>query len=198
MTTADAGTPTPTARRPLPPEPGGRQKKRGRETAIDMIRSLGLVMLIVVPVWFFAQPPDSDEAEIRVIDPVPELQAWTTTVEQAPVPGALPDDWRPTAAQYLRAPEGVRVGYNTPSREYAEYAASTGPAAEVIEEFVGDQPPTGTVDVAGQQWQRYDDEDGSISLVRPFGTVTVVVGTLRASAQLDELVTLAEGVRPAA
>ena len=64
------------------PAPPGAQavvrKKRGRESAGDMLRSLGVVLVLVVLMWFLAQPPDSDEQRVRVVDP-------TTDVASSPV-----------------------------------------------------------------------------------------------------------------
>lgn len=163
-----------------------------------MVRSLGLVLLVIVPVWFLAQPPASDVAQVRVVDPSSDLRAWTQTVPRAPVPGALPDGWRPTVSQLLRDPAGLRVGWNTPSAAYAELAETAGPPAAFVADTVGQVPASGVVDIAGAPWQRYVEADGSISLVRTEGSATVVVGTRRGTAPLAELVRLAGSLRPGA
>jgi hypothetical protein len=173
------------------------KKKRGRETVTDMVRSLGLVMLIVVPLWFLAQPGRDAEQEIRVVDPAQDIAAWTEAVPGAPVPGQ-PDDWRQTVSDYERSPAGLRLGWNTARARYAEFAATTGPAEAFVEEFVGRFASDGSVDVDGAVWEQYTEDDGSISLVREFDDgVTVVVGTRRATAYLDELFELAASIRPA-
>lgn len=177
-----------------PPPPA---KRRGRETATDMVRSLGLVLAAVVAVWYLAQPPDSDVAQLRVVDPSSDLSAWSNSDRTAPAPDGLPADWRPTVSEYSSPPDTLRVGYNTPSRQYAEFAASAGPSAEFLEQVVGGAPQSGSVDVDGTPWARYVDDDGSVSLVRSAGPITVVVGTLRATASDDELLVLARSVRPA-
>lgn len=175
--------------------PPSGKKKRGRESAGDMIRSLGIVLIIVVAVWFFAQPPKSDEkAGVREIDPAPQAQQWTTAVPGAPVPQDLPEGWRPTAAYYDPAPDRLRIPHVTPSGTYAEFAASTAPAQEFVPEITGAQGSTETVEVDGEPWELWVQDDGSRSLVRAFGDVVVVVGTLRATASLDELTTFADGV----
>ena len=169
----------------------GVPKKRGRETAGDMLRSLGLVLVLVVALWFFAQPPDSDEQELRVVDPAVDVAAFAADVPQAPVPGALPETWRTTSSTYVGDPSGLRVGYVTPSGRYAEYAASTAAREEYLPEIAG-EPSTRLDDVraGGSTWQQYRDEDGSLSLVRSYGSTLVVVGTVRATASLAELETL--------
>lgn len=172
------------------------KRKHGRETAADMVRSLGLIMLVVVPVWFFAQPPASDEATIRLVDPVPQITAWRGAVPGAPAPEGLPDRWRTTVARYDSAPDRLRLGHVTPAEQYAEFAASTGPADEWVAQLTGEAPVVGTVDVDGTSWTQHREADGSLSLVRRDGNVTVVVGTLRSTASLEELRVLAAAVRP--
>lgn len=177
-----------------PPQP---KKKRGRETAIDMARSLGLCLLVVVPIWYLAQPPDSAEQRVRTVDQAPEVSAWQASADPAPAPRALPQDWQATVAQGVRQPVGLRLGWVTAPDRYVEFAATTGPAGPFVEEVTGAKEAAGTVDVDGTAWQRYEEpDDGSVSLVRTTDEITVVVGTRRSSASDDELRTLAESVRP--
>ena len=169
--------------------------KRGRETTLDMVRSLGLVMIIVVVVWFFAQPPSSDEQGIRVVDPSADLTAFSRDQPDVPVPAALPDRWRPTSSTYATGEQLLRVGYVTPSDTYAEYAAVAGPVVEVRDAYTGDGVLREEVLVDGEVWELYEDEDGSLSLVRTYGEITVVVGTLRSSAGLGDLDALVRSLR---
>jgi hypothetical protein len=177
-----------------PPSPPPK-KKRGREDATDMVRSLGLVLLVVIPLWFLAQPGRDAEQELRVVDSSADLDAWTENVPGAPVPAQL-EGWRQTVSDYQRSPAGLRLGWNTPRDRYAEFAATTGPGEPFVEEIVGGMAPDGDVDVDGAAWRQYTEDDGSISLVREFDGVTVVVGTRRATAYLDELFELARTVAP--
>lgn len=163
---------------------------RGRETAVDMVRSLGLVLAAVVMIWFFAQPPASDQEEIRVVDPAGELSAFAAAQPGSPVPRSLPEQWRATSSTL--APGSVRVGYVTPSEQYAEYAASSAPQA--LADLTGAGRRLASVDVAGTAWEQYQDSDGSLSLVRSYGSVTVVLGTLRSTADLTELTVLARSL----
>ncbi len=161
-----------------------------------MVRSLGLCLLVVVPIWYLAQPPDSAEQRVRVVDQAPEVQAWRATSEAAPVPRAVPNAWQPTVAQYVRQPTGLRLGWNTGPDRHAEFAATTGPSGPFVAELAGVERPEGTVDVDGTAWQRYVEDDGSVSLVRVDSVFTVVVGTRRSTATDDELLLLARRVRP--
>lgn len=177
--------------------PAAPSKKRGRESVLDMLRSLGLCLLVVIPIWYLAQPPDSAEQRLRVVDQAPDVQAWQATSPSAPVPGPVPQGWQPTVSQSVRSPVGLRLGWNTGGGRYVEFAASTGAAGSFVEQATGSTSDEGDVDVAGTAWQRYvDDEDGSVSLVRSAGSITVVVGTLRSTATEPELIALARRVRP--
>lgn len=178
-------------------EQAPKKSKRGRESAADMVRSLGLVIAVVVPIWFFAQAPASDEAEIRVVDPASAIAAFAVDVPSVPVPGGLPEQWRATSATY--APGALRVGWVTPAEQYAEYAASTAPREEFLQATVGEQArPAEAVTVDGVAWEQFVEPDGSRSLVRSYGAATVVVGTERATAGPEELAVLLGSLTAAA
>ena len=167
-----------------------KKSKRGRETALDMVRSLGLVVLVIVPVWFLAQAPESDEAELREVDPSSAIDSFSRDVPGAPVPGELPDGWRSTVAAYDAAPS-LRVGWVTPEHEYAEYAAGTGAPDEVVRGLVGaESERLDPLTVDGVAWEQFREPDGSLSFTRTYDEVTVVIGTLRATADRDELAVL--------
>lgn len=168
------------------------KQKRGRETVGDMIRSLGVVMVLVVAFFVFAQPQPSDKKEIRVIDPAVEIRSFTRAVPGGLVPGTLPAEWKPTVAVFEPSRNALRVGYNTPQRQYAEFFASPGPAAAFLAEAAGrDVEEIGPVQVGAVSWTQVRDADGSLSLHRTADGLTVVVGSLRSSASLDELRVLA-------
>jgi len=174
-----------------PPAAPARKRQRGRESVGDMVRSLGLVMLIVVPIWFFAQPPDSDEQSLRVVDPSQDIGLLQRASPGVPVPGALPEGWRTTSSTL--DPQDLRIGYVTPSGEYAEYAASARP--EFLTEITGGGEEVGTLPVGGQSWRQYDDGDEHTTLVRDAGGRTVAVGGVRETTTLAELEALAAATR---
>jgi hypothetical protein len=112
------------------------------------------------------------------------------------VPGPLPPGWRATSSTL--EPGALRIGWVTPSGEYAEYLSGTAPAAQVLPDSTGSATQTGTVQVGtGQavEWREFSDRDGHTSLVREQAGATVVVGGLRETATAEELRELAAAVR---
>ncbi len=179
---------TTTTVRPAPPG-----RRRGRETALDMLRSLGIVMLIVVPLWFLAQPNSGDAKQIRVVDPTAEITAFRQAAPTLPVPTAVPAGWQATSSTL--EPGALRIGWVVPGDTYAEYAASTAAAATFLPTITGSAQEIGTADIGGTAWRELRDGDGHTSYVREVGGGTVVVGGERESAPPAQLRLLAAAVR---
>jgi len=164
------------------------KKKRGRETALDMVRSLAVVFLLVVPLWFFGQSSPGDSKRIRPVDPTEALAAFAADT-RAPVP-ATPSGWVPNVARYDAGV--VRIGYVL-GEHYAEFTGGSGPL--FLETAAGKGSVIGTVDVGGVPWQHFAVTGGPESLLLVRGGTTLVVGGSRENASLRELQTLAATVR---
>jgi hypothetical protein len=151
------------------------KKRRGRESALDMIRTLAVVFALVIPLWFFGQASPSDSKKIRPIDP---SQTYTDyhSVTGGPAP-TTPAGWTP----------------NVQAKHYMEWQGSTGTAW--VYDATGKGSRTGTVSVGGAEWQRWQDGSGHVSLVRSFGKATALVGGVREVATLAELESLAATFR---
>ncbi|MCA1710407.1 MAG: DUF4245 domain-containing protein [Actinobacteria bacterium] len=168
------------------------KRQRGRESAGDMVRSLGLVLAMVVVVFLLAQPPGSDKKQLRVVDASGDVQAFSQVAPDVPVPRTLPG-WRSNVSEYDREGNVLRVGYVTAKGGYAEYDATTAPTPAYLRDLVGDVPQDGTVDIGGVTWRQYRT-GGAISLARDVGGALVVLGSKRDSASLDELRVLARSL----
>jgi hypothetical protein len=107
----------------------------------------------------------------------------------------MPAGWRSTVSTFDPDTGILRIGWVTPSGHYAEYAAATRPATTFVGDLTDQAPSTGTIDIAATRWQTYR-QSGGYSLVRSFGPVPVVLGTLRDTASLDELRVLASRIGP--
>lgn len=176
-----AAQPTASTPAPRPAEPGelrptGRPNARLRQTAADMIRSLALVLGVVAIVLLITLRPQPDP--VRVVDPTPVLlSARAEAVYPVVYPQGLGEGWRPTSARWQPTPASDtvpawHVGFVTPGDEYVQVGqSSTDDADYVVEQTSGGLP-------AGESaggWQRYDNGDGTVSLVRVVDGVTVVI-----------------------
>lgn len=169
-----------------------KKKKRGRESPLDMVRSLGLVLLIVVPLWFLAQPPSSDTKVLRVVDTASDTASYAQAAPGVPVPTGTPDGWRATSSTL--EPGSLRIGWVTPADSYVEYASSTQPAGAFLPGITGDASEVGTFVVGGVTWRQFRDGSGHTSLVQQVGGGSVVVGGVRETGTLEELRVLAAAV----
>lgn len=179
--------PVTTPARPAPPK-----RKRGRESPLDMVRSLGLVLLIVIPVWFLAKPPAGDSERIRVVDPTADIASFRQAAPGVPVPDPPPAGWQATSSTL--EPGALRIGFVVPGDTYAEYAASTAPAAQFLPDITGTGREVGTLVLDGVTWRQVRDSDEHTSLVREVGGGTVVVGGVRETAGFEQLRVLAAAV----
>lgn len=161
--------------------------RRGRETALDMVRTLAVVFALVVPLWFFGQASPSDSKSIRPVDPAPALKDFVEDTK-APVP-STPSGWVVNVTAYDG--DTVRIGY-VRRDSYAEFAGSKD--SGFLEEYAGKGSVDGTVDVDGVTWQRFVSDE-HVSLVRTVAGVTLLVGGVRETASVDELKTIAATVR---
>jgi hypothetical protein len=159
-----------------------------------MVRSMGLVLLLVVPLWFLAQPGRDAEQAVRLVDQGSDRAAWSGAVGGAPLPRP-PADWRPTVTQFVQSPAGLRLGWLTPDDQYVEFAATTAGGGDYVDDITGDAEEQGSAPLGGQTWRRFAEPDGSVSYVRTDGGVTVVVGTRRTTATEDDVAALAATVR---
>jgi hypothetical protein len=107
----------------------------------------------------------------------------------------MPVAWRSTVSTYDPQIRQLRIGWVTPAGNYAEYAATTHATPAFVTDITAQAPQVGTVDVGGVTWREYR-KDRAISLVREYGVTTVVLGTLRDTATLDELRVLAGRLAP--
>ncbi len=166
---------------------------RGRKSLRDMVLSLGVVLAVVGIVVAFEHRGGPG---IRVIDPA-QTYAGARNVAAYPVLlPHLPAGWRATSATNEES-EGrltMRVGWVTPTGQYAQLVESDRPAVEVFDRWLSPGlRPAGSVDVGGVPWQRLPaPQKGDLAIARTGGKVTYLVS---GSAGLPELQTLAGSLR---
>lgn len=166
------------------PQPTGRANARLRQTAMDMIRSLALVLAAVAVILIITHRPQPD-----AVKPVNVTPLLTVARAQAgyPVLVATEAEYVPTSVRWEPTEQTDKVpvwhvGYVTPDTQYVsiDQTASTAPgfiADSTIKGIAGD-----AVTIDGTAWQKYEStgETGtrrSLVLVGPKGT-TVVSGTI--------------------
>jgi hypothetical protein len=153
-----------------------------------MLRTLGVVFALVVPLWFFAQASPGDSKAIRPVDDHAALLAFAQDTH-APVP-STPAGWVVNVARYDS--HVVRVGF-VRKDSYAEFTGGSGEG--FLETYAGKGSVDRTVDVAGTPWQRFRTADGHTSLLREVSGVTLIIGGIRETSTDAELAELAATVR---
>jgi hypothetical protein len=176
--------------------------RRGRETAFDMVRSFGL-MIVVVGVTLLFVPSllhPSAKDKFPAFDASGLIDGFhDVTGRAALVPGPLPSGFRPTAGTLTgpAATERMHIGYAAPGQSFAGLDETVGPTSGLVATVLGAAGTSvdGTVPVAGAVWQRRTSSRGEIALVHRSGGIAVVV---TGSASEPTLVALAASLHPAA
>jgi hypothetical protein len=168
--------------------------KRGRETAFDMVRSLGVVGVILALTLIFVpgllHPSKSQQfPAVDYSDYVSGFLRVTST--EALVPASLPSGWKANAGA-LSGPaviEHLHIGWATPGSQYAGLEESVGPMNGLVRTVLGDrgEKVTGSVGIAGATWQTRTSARGELSLSRTIGSVAVVVTGSATPARLQLL-----------
>lgn len=169
------------------PVPTGK-KKRGRESATDMIRSLVVVFLLVVPLWFFGQAAPSEKKHIRPVDATGAFRDFQADTA-GPVPTSIPRGWVINVQSYDS--QVLRVGYVL-GEHYAEFSGAVG--TSFLSDESGKAQKVSSVQINGAAWDVLESADAHESLVRTVGKVTVLVGGIRETATQEELQLLAATV----
>ena len=170
------------------------KRTRGRETVGDMVRSMGLV-LVVVAVMILLTFRLSPRDPVQTVELGPAVAAARQTAPYGVlVPKGLGEDWLPVSAS-TRVDAGAttwRIGWITPAEDFAAVGQSDQAAAAFVDAFASGAPAAGEVIIDGVRWARLGDPDAKErSLIRSGGagedTVTVVVTGTAAFAELEAL-----------
>ncbi|MFT4189324.1 MAG: DUF4245 domain-containing protein [Aeromicrobium sp.] len=164
------------ARPPAGPPP----KQRGNPSLGDILRSVGVLSLIVLGLWAFGllltHTPD---------DPVRDVD-YATTADSARdaatypllAPGELPEGWRVNAARFEPGEgQAWHLGVLTDDDRYIGLEQEKRSAAEMVAEHAAGAKEAGAVEADGVAWQRYDGPDERITLVSEAAEATTLVTT---------------------
>lgn len=178
-----------------------RNRRHGLETAADMARSMGLVLVVVAFVVVLVNGGRPEPDPVRAVDFSAAARAAAAKIPPFVVarPDAAPAGWRATSARLRDGAGGVvtwELGFVTggePER-YVGLQQVGGPAdavdaavADLLEGFVAD----GTSRVAGRAWERLVAAGGEpperVLLWRPDAGEAVLLLTTGDEALLAEL-----------
>ncbi|GAB3305547.1 DUF4245 family protein [Epidermidibacterium keratini] len=186
-----------------------RPKKRGYETAGDMLRSMLPIVIIVLVFAAFCVPRGS-QRDPR-IDPSVDITSAAQAVDfEVVAPDGLSDEWVPTSSKLLRAgdaesgqPNGLSIGYISPAEDYALFTIRQGLRAEMLSAAVDPadvtkDPAGDPVEIAGREWTPIttSEGDGYVNVSGEGETAVVIV--LSGTADAAELRELAGSLAPAA
>ena len=170
-----------------------RTRARGPHTVADMIRSLGLVLLLVVVVVLITFRPQGQA--VTVVDYRATLAAARSGAPFPLVgPVGLPDSWKATSAYYDPPLSNLgvaawHVGFITTAGQYAGFEQTDGIVSGVLRDVLGDPVDLGrTSTIAGQPWAQWASSAGDRrALVRTARGVTTVVDGSADWAELERL-----------
>ncbi|MEV6975112.1 DUF4245 domain-containing protein [Kitasatospora sp. NPDC093806] len=170
---------------------------RGRQTVRDMVLSM-LAVGVVVWVGYLFLPHDADGDGVR---PVEYRVAAASAKRAAPypllAPEGLPAQWRATSVTYDAAAQSNgkgnawHLGFVTPSGQYAAVEQRDVKREDVLKATIADGKPDGTVEVAGQTWERVQGPKARALTVQSGTATTVLTGT----ASYEELAELARALK---
>jgi len=195
---AESYRPRPSAHRPLDVgDDGPMARRRGFESARDMVLSLGVV-LAVVAVVFLITLRETPEA-VTVVDATPVVELVGLNAPFAAVTPEPIEGWRITSARVSQPGEDAfrwHLGYYTPDGRYAAAGQSDGSQRSYLEDERAGGAEAGTVRIDGRTWtvlERADGERRSLVLSSD-GVTTLITGT----GDVNELTVLAKALKPVA
>jgi Protein of unknown function (DUF4245) len=166
------------------------RKPRGRETAYDMVLSMGAVLASVAIILVITH-----RSHQQVMPPVDYAGAvalaQTQTQLAIEVPTPLPSGYEVTSARFEAESYGATgdvrwyLGYQTPAREYVSLWQSTGPAGRVVGAATNGAVCDGTVVILHETWKTCQKPKPlNRAIVRVQGHVTTVVSGTASFAEL--------------
>ncbi|MFB6564407.1 DUF4245 domain-containing protein [Streptomyces sp. NPDC056400] len=152
---------------------------KGKQTVWDMVRSLGVIGIVVAGIYLFV-PHDEEADPTRTVDyRVETLTARRAAPYPVAAPVGLPEQWRATSVTYERKNASAwHLGFLDPERQYAAVEQSTDTSAKYLVEVTQHATATGqTQQVGDLAWERWDGEKYDALVRQEQGYVTVVTGT---------------------
>ncbi|MDG9716388.1 DUF4245 domain-containing protein [Streptomyces sp. DH24] len=170
----------------------GRNGKQ--KSALDMVLSLGVILLAAGVMYLFIPHDDDKEPPVERVDyRVELLTARRAASYPVAAPVGLPDSWKPTSVRFEGDnSDAWHLGFHAPDGQYVVIKQSTGKRTQFVDEATKGSEATGTTDeIDGRTWTRYSGgRYDALVLEGDAGETTVVAGT----ASFAELTTMAEAL----
>ena len=156
--------------------------KRGRESIADMIRSLGLVSIVIAATLIFVpglfHPSKSQRYPgVSYADYVAGFHQLSGRT--ALTPRSLPKGWAANAAALTgtKTTAHLHIGWATPGAKYAGLEESVASASAFVPATLGVQlaTVTGSVAIGDATWGTVRSARGEYSLTRTIRGITVVI-----------------------
>ncbi|HWC35861.1 MAG TPA: DUF4245 domain-containing protein [Mycobacteriales bacterium] len=170
------------------------RSKRLSGTAVDMVRSLGLLLVIIAVTLVFVPGllHPSKSQRVRPVAFADDVQGFRQVTGLAAVtPRGLGSGWYANSAAltYRRTVAHLRIGWVTPTKDYAALHEGNGPAATFVRTVLGSRGLTSiaTVNVGGDRWTESKSDAGELSLSRTAGRITIVITGSASLAQQRQL-----------
>lgn len=152
---------------------------KGKQTVWDMVRSLGVIGLVVAGIYLFI-PHDEKADPTRTVDyRVETITARRAAPYPLAVPVGLPAEWRATSVTYERKnADSWHLGFLDPKQEYVALEQSTDVSVKYLGRVTRQAKATGqTQQVGDAAWERWEGEKYDALVKQDQGFVTVVTGT---------------------
>jgi hypothetical protein len=160
------------------PVEGPARRRRGRESAGDMVRSLAIVLALVIVVLALTLRHNPPGKPHRIDYRGVLAQARNVAPYDVVSPVGLPRSWTATSARTSGSAASFawHLGLVTPDGDYAAVEQSDGDPQSFVTGFVGHGSRAGTATIHGQRWRRFDSgQPEKRALVLDSDAVTTVV-----------------------
>ncbi|MEV6960177.1 DUF4245 domain-containing protein [Streptomyces sp. NPDC051207] len=165
-----------------------------QKSALDMVLSLGVILLAAGVVYLFIPHDDGKEAAVERVDyRVELLTARRAASYPVAAPVGLPDSWKPTSVRFEGdKSDAWHLGFHGPDGQYVVIKQSAGKRGQFIDEATQGSEATGKTErIDGRSWTRYSGgRYDALVLEGDKGETTVVAGT----ASFGKLRTMAESL----
>jgi hypothetical protein len=177
------------------PETGAvARPKRVSATLLDMVRSLGVLVVVVALTLIFVpgllHPSKSQRFSAVGYSDFTEGFKQVTTID-ALVPTGLASGWYANSGALTHSGDdaNLRIGWVTPDKNYLALDESNEPAKEFISGVLGSGglKVTGSLQIDGATWTRSTSDQGEASIAGTFNGVVVVITGSGTSAEQSQL-----------